>query len=310
MKTRILSLTLLVAGVAAAVVPLSAAAQQPATARTASYTVADPARQIEDLGRLFRNGDLAGLAQALVPPSKWEEARLAYELNQLEPISDEDRAAFAEKLQRYTGPGAVDLLMAEIEPELEKARPQAPGALMMAMGAMHVAVTSPESKLTDEQRVALQNALPGVQQWATSTDFLSSDTMRQALSLLTNAARGIGINDIDQLKALPLETALNRARPLLVAAKQAVRLYGIDLDAVADSLQVEVIEINGDIARVRTTVTLFDAPVWAEHELVLVEGRWYGKHGLVHLGDANDDDHSHDEKVEHSGNAEAEHAKG
>ena len=130
----------------------------------------------------------------------------------------------------------------------------------------------------------LQAALPGVQQWASSTDFLSSATMRQALTLLVDAARRTGINDLDQIKALPLEGVLDRATPVLAAAKQAVRLYGLDLDAVADSLQVEVLEIDTERARVRTTVTLFGAPVWHEHDLQLVEGRWYGKHAAIQIG--------------------------
>ena len=36
-------------------------------------------------------------------------------------------------------------------------------------------------------------------------------------------------------------------------------------------------EIDGSTARVRTTVTVFNAPIATEHDLVLLEGRWYGK---------------------------------
>jgi hypothetical protein len=216
-----------------------------------------------------------------------------FELKRLDPTSEEDRAEFAEKIGKFTGPHAVEDLMVEIEPKLEQARPQAAGALLMAFGAMQMAVNSPESELTDEQRAALRSALPGIQQWASTTDFLSSDTMRQALNLLTDGVRRTGISDLDQIKALPLEAVLDRAGTVLLAAKDAVRLYGIDLDAVADSLQVEVLEIEGERARVRTTVTLFNAPVWHEHDLVLVEGRWYGKHAGIHIG--HGDEHSHED---------------
>lgn len=284
MNTRSFSLGLLITGLAAACVlaPSHAAVQTASTASLATaslaYAPADPARQVEDLARLFRAGDVAGLAQALVPPSKWEEFRLAYQLKQLQPTPAEERDRFAEKLQRFTAPDAVDTLMAEIEPKLETARPQAAGALMMGIGAMQMALSAPDSKLTEDQRAALQKALPGVQAWATSTDFLNAETLRQALTLLTSAARQTGISNLDQLKAMPLETALSRAGALLVALKQSVRLYGIDLDAIADSLQVDVVAMDGDSARVRTTITVFDAPIWAEHDLVLLEGRWYGKH--------------------------------
>lgn len=287
MKAKFLSLTLLAAGITGGLSSIPVEARS-ASAQTSAAKVADPVRQIEDLARLFRASDVVGLSQAVVPASKWEELTLLYELKQLENVDPEDRAEFAENLARITGPDAVETLMETFEPELVKARPQAPGALMMGFGAMHMAITSPESTLSDEQRAALQQAFPAIQQWASTTDFLSSDTLRRALTLLTNAARSAGISDLDQLKAMPLEAVLGRARPILVAAKQAVKLYGIDLDQVADSLNVEVLAIAGETARVRTTITLFNAPVWHEHDLVLVEGRWYPKHAAMHF---EDDEH-------------------
>jgi hypothetical protein len=293
MKARLLALALLATGLAGSVTPLYAR-EVAVAAQARSVSAPDPALQIKQLAQLFRNGDMIGLAQAVVPPSRWEEIKLVYELHRLEPTSDADRERFAEKIAKFTAPDAVDQLMLEIEPELEKARPQAPAAMLMAFGAMQMAVASPDSDLTDEQRATLQKALPGIQGWASSTDFLSSDSMRRALTLLTDAARQTGISDIDQLKALPLEGVLDRAGTVLAAAKQAVRVYGLDLDAIAASLQVEVLAIEGDTARVRTTVTVFDAPVWAEHELVLIEGRWYDAHSARHFLidlDGHDRDH-------------------
>ncbi len=278
MNTKLTSLTFLIAGLIGSVgIVYADPAAKPQSSESAPI-IGDPARELEALAQLFRADDVLGLAQAMLPPSKWEEAQLMYELSQLDSVSDDDRAEFAEKMQRFNAPDAVEQLMMEIEPELEKARPQVPGALMMAFGAMNFALTSPDSKLTDEQRFALQAALPGVQKWAIRTDFLDSNTMRHALSLLLDAGRGMGVTDLDALKAMPLETLLNRASPLLAAAKQAVRLYGVDLDAIADSLKVEVLRVDGDTARIRATVVLFDSPIFSEHELVQIEGRWYGEY--------------------------------
>lgn len=289
MKRTLLSLALL-ASVAGANSSLFAQPSPVLSVQAASVVAPNPAAQVEELARLFRAGDLTGLAQAMVPPSQWEEMRTAYEISRQQPISDEERARFEEKFARVVAPDAVDRLMAEIEPKLVEARPQAPGALLMAFGAMQVAIASPDSDLTDDQRAALQAAFPGIQAWAGSTDFLSSQVMRDALTLVTSAARNTGITSIDQLKALPLEAALDRAGTVFAAAKDAVRLYGIDLDAIADSLQVEVLDLNGDAARVRTTVTVFDAPISLEHDLLLVEGRWYGKDAIVHVHDGHDVD--------------------
>lgn len=274
MKARLLAVALAAATLTA---PLSLPLSRDAHAATVAtpVNVPDPASQIKQLSVLFRNGDINRLAEALIPPARWEEIRLVYELKRLEPTTEAERAHFVEKFARFTAPDAVDQLMAEIEPKLIEARPQAPAALLMGFGAMQMAVASPDSDLTAEQREALQKALPAIQDWAVATDFLSSTLMRQALTLLTDAARQSGIDDLDQLKSLPLEGLLDRAGSVFAAAKQAMRLYGVDVDAIAASLQVETLEVDGDAARVRTTITLFGAPLSKDHDLVLIDGRWY-----------------------------------
>lgn len=248
----------------------------------ASRSAPDPAQQVLDMARMLRGNDLVGLVQASLPPRAYEEMRAAYELHRSEPTSESDRAEFTEKLAKLTAPDAVDQLMIQIEPKLVEARPKAPSAILMGIGAAQLALLSDDSDLTPEQRAALQRALPGVQDWVTSTDFLSSTSIRQALTLVTDAVRRTGIHDIDQLKSMSLEQAIAQAETVLAASKQALLIYGLDLDAIADSMQVEVVSINRDTARVRTTVTVFDAPVFVEHDLVLLEGRWYGKRAAEH----------------------------
>lgn len=282
MKLKLLSMSLLLAGAIVAAQP-SLAASSAAALPASSQSIPDPALQVREVVRSLRANDLAALVRAMVPPSKLQEIRQAYELKRGEPTSPEERAEFEEKLARFTAPDAVDVLMAEIEPKLVEARPQVAGATMMGIGAAQMAIASPESDLTSEQRATLQAALPGIQRWVTTTDFLSSVSMRQALTLVTDAARATGIGNLDQLKMLSFEEVLAKAGSVLAATKQAVRIYGLDLDAIAASAQFETLAIEGNTARVRTTVTVFDAPLSGEFELVLVEGRWYGKHALEEI---------------------------
>lgn len=280
MKRNLLSMSLLLASLIGVTQPLLAADGPQVNHQVASVSVPDPAQQIRDLARSLRNNDLAAIVRAMVPPAKFQQMRQAYELERGKPTSEADRAEFEEKLARLTAADAVDTLMAEIEPKLAEARPQAAGAVMMGIGAMQMALAAPDTDLTADQRATLQAALPGIQRWVTTTDFLSSVSMRQALTLVTDAARSTGIGNLDQLKMLSFEEVLAKAGSMLSASKEAVRIYGLDLDAIVESTQVEVIAIEGQTARVRTTVTVFDAPVSTEVELVLVDGRWYGKEAL------------------------------
>ena len=289
MKTKLLTMSLLLAGMIGAAQPSFAVEFSPGSSQSASTVAPDPAQQIRDLSRKLRGNDLAGLISALVPPAKYQEMRRAYETARVKPTTPEDRAKFEQEYAKLVGPNAVDTLMTEIEPKLEEARPQAAGAVMMGIGALQMAVASPDAEMTESQRAALRAALPGLQQWVTTTDFLSSQSMRQALTLITNAARDTGVANLDQLKMLSFEEVLAKAGSVLAASKQAVRIYGLDLDQIAESIDVQVLDIEGATARVRTTVTVFNAPIATEHELVLVDGRWYGKDAAAHWSVDNED---------------------
>lgn len=278
---RGIALSLLIAGLLGAATPVLA--QTPVeSARRVAVAAPDPAVQVLEVARLLRGNDLAGLIQATVPPEAYEKMRAEYELGRVRPISDKDRAKFAEEFAKFTAPDSVDRLMAEIEPKLVEARPKLPAALMMGLGAAQMAVLSEDSDLSADQRASLQQALPALQQWLTTTDFLSSESARQALSVVAEAVRGTGIQSIDELRRLSFEQALAKADAVLAAGKQALQVYGLDVNAIADSIRVEVLSIEGSTARVRTTFTVFNAPVSSEHELVLLNGRWYGRHALEH----------------------------
>jgi hypothetical protein len=246
------------------------------TARATAPTP-DPRTPFLELARAVRVGDLTLAVQTAIPPSQVQQMRLAYELKRQAPVTDAERAEFAKGVGKLTAASAVDDMMAEIEPKLAEARPKAAAALLMGLGALQVALASEDTKLSTDQRVALQRAYPNIQRWASSTDFLSSDTMRRALTLLSNAARNTGVRTADDVKQLSMDQALNKASIMFTAGKQALQLYGLDVNAITDSLQVEVLSRQSQTALVRTTVSVFGAPISSEHELILREGRWYSK---------------------------------
>ncbi len=274
MRSTMLTLSLLAClGLAPQTLP----AQTPTTVAMSAVAAADPSVQLQDLVRQFRSNDLAAIVRGSLPPAHYQTLIDKYEEARSKPISDKDRADFAEGLQKLIAPDAVDQLMAEIEPKMRERAVQSEGMILMGLGAMNMAVTSPDSDLTEEQRAMLKRALPGIEAWVIETDFFSVDTLRQALTLMADAARRTGISDLDQIRMLSFEQLLAHGGRMLGAGKQAVKLYGIDLDAIVSTARMEVLEVEGDEARVRTIVTVFDAPLHFEQSLVLVEGRWYTK---------------------------------
>ncbi|GMU44063.1 MAG: hypothetical protein IT479_05960 [Xanthomonadales bacterium] len=290
MKKSVLSISLLLASFCATTPPVHAA-DAPAV-RASAVVATDPAQQLREVTQMLRANDLAGLVRQMMSAEEFQRLRQEYELERSRPISDEERAEFEQKIARFVAPDAVDRLMEEIEPKLAEARPQAAGAIMMAIGGLQMALASPETELTEEQRTMLRQALPGIQAWITSTDFLSSQTARQALTYVTDAARASGIGNLDQLRMLSLEEVLAHGGRMFAAGKRALQLYGLDFDAIAASARYETVSVEGDRARVRATITVFDAPLSGELELRLVDGRWIGKDAHIKI--------RHDDEVEES----------
>jgi hypothetical protein len=184
----------------------------------------------------------ASSAATISPPGARQRSACAlpalldkYEVARARPISEAQRAEFSDDIQKLIATDAVDRIMAEIEPELRERAVQSEGMILMGLGAMNMAVTSPDSELTEEQRAMLKRALPGIEAWVIETDFFSTDTLRHALNLLADAARRTGISDLDQIRMLSFEQLLAHGGRMLGAGKQAVKLYGIDLDAIVST---------------------------------------------------------------------------
>jgi hypothetical protein len=301
MNIRKLSLALMLAGAAA--LPLQAGAQDlnAAAAQSAFATAPDPARQVEEVVRLLRANDVATLVQVLTPPEQYRQLLAAYEQKRSQPVDPREREEFAEAIDKLIAADAVDRLMAEIEPKLREGAAQSEGMILMGLGALNIAANSKKSDLTPEQRTMIKAVLPGLERWIIATDFFSEDAARQALTLLSDGARRTGILSLDQLQALPLEDALARAGTMLDASKQALRLYGIDIDAIVSTAKVEVLAMEGEHARIRTTVTVFDAPISGEQELVLLEGRWYSADAVKNWQTKFDQGHHHKHSSHRSG---------
>jgi hypothetical protein len=69
--------------------------------------------------------------------------------------------------------------------------------------------------------------------------------------------------------------SLARMGPFLGAAKQALKPYGLDLDAAFAGMQADLAAQTGDTAQVRLRYTLGRDPIDAIVPVRRVDGRWY-----------------------------------
>ena len=234
----------------------------------------DPAVQIMAQLRALRSNDVQALLRSVTDQSGYDALRAKYELARAKPISEHDRKEFAESIGKLLAPNAENTLMQEIEPELVKNRPQMAGALLMGFGAMQMALAKQDDNLTEDQRSALQALVPELQKWASNTDFLSSDLMRKVIRIAINTAKNSGVRSLDDAKALSFEQATQRADQFVLAFKQAALVYGLQLDQILDSVRVQTLKVQGNLASVRSSAVVFGVALSHEHELSFSEGRW------------------------------------
>lgn len=263
----------------AAAAPATTASTAPAAPAVAATSAATPAASVASMSSAMKAGDLNAMAKAVLPPSYLAKAKAKFEENMAkEEITDEKRKEFADGLAKIAGPGAVDNLMKEIEPQLEAMKPQMSAMITMGLGAAQMQLNNPDNKdLTETQKAQALAVINGMQGWAMQTDFADAGKLRSALTHISEAVTATGITTLDQVHALKFEEALAKGSIVFVGLKKALGEYGLNLDEMADTMKVEVVSETGDVAKVKSSFKLFGQEISSESEMVKKEGGWYGK---------------------------------
>ena len=243
---------------------------------------ASAASALESQVKAFRNNDLKALVTAVVPASELERIRADWDKQRAEPITDEDRAEFAESWGKLTAPDGIDKIMAEIEPQLAELKPQMAGMIAMGQGMATMTIAQ-STDLTEPQKAQATAFLNGLGGWLGKTDFADAALMRKSLTALADGMRATGITQLDDIKGLSFDQMLEKAGPAVGGVKNALAVYGFSMDAMADSVKTEVISESGDVAKVKVSYALFDSPMSFESEMKKVDGRWYGKDMLEQI---------------------------
>lgn len=259
-----------------------------AAAAPAAAPATSPAASVNATSAALKAGDLNAMAKAVLPPSYYEKAKAKFEEEMAsKEIGDAERQQFAQTIAQISGPGAVDTLMAQIEPQLAAMTPQIKAGLTMGLGAVQMQLSSAENtELTDTQKQQAQAVLSAVQGWAMQTDFADAGKLRAALTHVSEAVTATGITTLDQVHALKFEEALAKGSIVFVGVKKALNEYGFNLDDIANTMKVEVLSETGDVAKVKSSFSLFGAPISSESEMVKVEGGWYGKDLITKMNEA------------------------
>lgn len=253
-----------------------------AAEKAAVQAAASASSALEAQVKAFRNNDLKTLLTASMPAAELERLRSEWDKNRAEPITDQERAEFAENWGKITAPDGVDKIMTEIEPQLAEMKPQLAGLIGMGQGMATMSINQ-STELTPEQKTQATQFMNGLSGWLGKTDFADAALMRKSLTALAEGLRATGITQLDDIKALSFDEALAKGGVAMGGVKNALAAYGFSLDAIADSVKTEVVSETGDVAKLKVSYALFDAPLSFESEMKKVDGKWYGKDMLEQI---------------------------
>lgn len=229
---------------------------------------------------LTRNGDFDGLLRSTLPDAdykawraEWTQARARQT-----PPTTQQRAQFAQMMQKLTEAGAEDKLYRQLQPRLADLRAHRARDLPMLVGILQAAgsnVVAGAGGLSATQKQQATAAIEALAAWARGADFTDADKAKQAIVVVCATARQLDLKTLDQARALDYTHSMARYRTAWDGLKALLKIYGLDLDASFDQAKVETLADDGHHARVRETFLLTGKPIISEINLVMQDGNWY-----------------------------------
>lgn len=242
-----------------------------------------PARTVQQLTAHLRDNDLAGFAREAVPPAlhadldaAWRAGRTRWPLDEL-PFG----ARLPAMLQALAAPDAERRLLGVFDRQFAGADRQLRNTAA-TLGVFGVEYVEHRPGFGEDQRRHYAQLVRATAHWGTRAPLGDRARARAGLALLVPAARRTGLARDGAFRAAGLDDGLRRLGPFAAAFKQAVKGYGLDLDADLAGMRASLQEQTGDRAKVRMQYRFAGADIDTVIAMERVDGRWYVADFLRH----------------------------
>jgi len=255
----------------------------PACTRDQADTAESPggARPVEAIAVLnthLINNDLAAFARAALPPElhaklsdAWQAGRTRWPLDEF-PFASQYPAALvalsandahAELMQVF------DRQLAGAERDLQQS------ALLMSAFMAQFIQHQDETPYSEHERAHYSQLITAAGRWASSAPLADRTRAAQALDILIPAARKAELTSDAAFAEAGMDGSLHRLAPVIAAFKQALALYGLELDTVLSEAKLQLRSRDGDRAEIQMRYRLGADEISASIEVEQIEGRWY-----------------------------------
>ena len=246
----------------------------------------DPVAAVEALADALRDDDLVRWSRLSLPPDLRARSEKAWVRRQqlAEPPTAEDAAEFEKVMTRLTAPDAEQQLLYDLEPKLRQFEGEVAGQwpLMQATLSIFVdAAIQANADLSDTQKKHGAEVAESLMKWIQPALLTDRERARRAIAVTTRTARELDLRTLEQVRALPMEPALEKGSVALKGIKEVAKIYGLDFDRTLDGMKAQLVDSSGDTATVRVTYPLLDREHGFEMEMVRRDGGWYSAQAIA-----------------------------
>jgi len=235
-----------------------------------------PVAAVRELTTHLVAGDFAAFARDAVPPelharldTAWREGRTRWPLDEL-PLSDTHPRALAAL--------AADDAEASLQRTFDRQFANAGNELRQtatALGLFGVQFIQQQGQYSESERQHLSQVVAALSAWASEAPLTNRKHAAAAIALLVPAARKAALTSAEDFAQAGMDDALRRMTPVVAAGKQALKLYGLDLDADLSAMDITLQSQTSDSAKVRMQYALAGQPIDTVLDVERRDGRWY-----------------------------------
>ncbi len=224
----------------------------------------------------MKSNDLASLIKNSLSEEQYNELVTEFENNKTTNFSEADKAQFAQAMTMLTADGAEENLFAMAKPQLEQARAMLPMMLMMGKDQMLQGIKN-NPMLPEAQRDSAATIAGAAMDWVGENDVLSDEKTQAAIAAVVSTAKALNMTSLDEVQNMNFDQALAKGSVAFGGLKNVLGAYGISMDDMLNSVEVETVDVQGDKATMNVKFNMFGEEVKQVMNMVKKNGVWVGE---------------------------------
>ncbi len=215
----------------------------------------------------LEDGEFSAYLERAASKVQLEQMKASWAQQRQVAPSPDEAAQFRQMMAVLTAKDAEEQVFGFVAPQLAMIEEQAAGfadMLPMLVGGLGGQQAAPAV----DALVALGDRLP-------TLGLSDEKKLKQAIRVVTGAARKLGLKELDAVRALDFDDLLDKADVLYGGVNDLLEVYGLSLEETLASTEVKVQSASENQAVLEVSYSLFGGPrQMSTLEMMRVDGRW------------------------------------